>query len=397
MTNKKMSIFYLGLLSSFPLLTFDLYQPALPRMTEFFNTTHVLGQLTLGINLIFYGIGQVIWGPLLDHYGRRKILPISLFLFILSTLICIFAVTIDMMLIGRAGQGFFCSCAHVLAFSSARDTSDKREMARTFSYLVMFLAISPMIGPIIGGFIFVYSNWQMLFITMILIATVILLMGMNMLIESPYFTKKNERLRLASALKHDVMVTKLPLVRKSLIMQTVTFSCLMVVLFNISYFVIDNLNYEPQQLSYFFAVNGIIIIIGHTLGIKLRKHFSLVFNIRLGSLIMLLGASLMVISTYFTGLSILTICLFYVNNIGATLLNPPTATLALSEMPRYAASITGIINTFRSIVSSGLASLIGIAVTFSFYSFSLSLFILTTIAVLTAFFGYKESDGMQDI
>ena len=62
-------LFYLGLLSAFSLLAFDLFQPALPAITNYFNTTQSVGQLTLSLFLFVYGVSQLFWGPIIDHYG----------------------------------------------------------------------------------------------------------------------------------------------------------------------------------------------------------------------------------------------------------------------------------------------------------------------------------------
>src|SRR3989338_11127321 len=85
------SIFFLGLLSAFSLVTFDLYQPSLPYITKCFETTHSLSQLTLSIYLFVFGITHLFWGPLIDHFGRRRLLPGSLLLALAGSLICALA------------------------------------------------------------------------------------------------------------------------------------------------------------------------------------------------------------------------------------------------------------------------------------------------------------------
>jgi MFS family permease len=86
---QKTPFLYLATLSGFSLLALDLYQPALPTITTFFKTTHNLGQLTMSMYLFVFGLAQLVWGPLLDHFGRKKCLPAGLILFLIGTILCI--------------------------------------------------------------------------------------------------------------------------------------------------------------------------------------------------------------------------------------------------------------------------------------------------------------------
>ncbi len=386
----KIPLPYLGMLASFPLLSFDLFQPALPAMTDYFNTNQSLGQLTLSVNLFFYGFAQLLWGPLLDHYGRRKILPITLLFFIFATLICIFAQNIYLLLLGRAGQGFFACCSSVVAFSSTRDIGDSRLRARSLSQIAMLLALSPMLGPIIGGFVFLYTNWQMTFVLMMVFALILYIMSFYILCESPNFRQKQKKLNLSTTIKKYAIVLKLPLVRQSMLMQSASFACIMIVIVNISYILIDNLGIKPEYFGYFFAFNGITIMVGNSIGIKLRNIYSIIWNIRFGSIVMLTGALLMLGAYFLTGITLITLSFILVISIGCSLINPPAISLALNRIPQLSGTITGIINTCRSIISSFIASLVGGLVALHFQVLPFSLLTLTFICFLTAFLFYHE-------
>lgn len=392
---KKIPLPYLGMLASFPLLTFDLYQPALPAMTDYFSTNQALGQLTLSINLFFYGFAQLLWGPLLDHYGRRKILPISLICFILATFICIFAQNIYMLLAGRALQGFFACCSNVLAFSSTRDIDNSKQRAKSLSHIAMLLALSPILGPIIGGFVFIYSNWQMTFVLMIIFALVLYALGYYMIHESPTFRHRKKKINLSTTFKKYAIVLKLPLVRHSMLMQSASFSCVMIVVVNISYLLIDNLGIKPEYFGYFFAFNGLTIIVGNSIGIKLRNIYSIIWNIRFGSIVMTSGALFMVASSFLSGLTLLTLSFILIINLGCSLINPPAISLALSRMPQLSGTITGIINTCRSTISSFVASLVGSLVAIHFHVLPFVLLIMALVCLITAFLFYSHDNLKQ--
>ena len=148
------SVLFIGLLSAFSLLTFDLYQPSLPYITSYFGTTHMLSQLTLSIYLLVFGFTQLIWGPLIDHFGRSRLLPASLLIAVVASFICVFAPNISVLIFGRALQGFALCCSNLVAYSTSRDFEDPLERAKVVSYVSMVVAISPILAPVIGSFIF---------------------------------------------------------------------------------------------------------------------------------------------------------------------------------------------------------------------------------------------------
>jgi MFS family permease len=160
MSEAKTPILLIGLLSAFSLLTFDLYQPSLPHITHLFETTHSLSQLTLSIYLVVFGVTQLMWGPLIDHFGRRRLLPGSLIVAVLASLICAFAPNIWLLILGRALQGFSLCCANLVALSISGDFEDRGKRAQVLSYISMIVAVSPILAPVFGSVLFYYFGWQ---------------------------------------------------------------------------------------------------------------------------------------------------------------------------------------------------------------------------------------------
>ena len=95
----------LGMLTAFGPFVTDMYLPSLPSMGEYFKTTPSLVQLGLTASMIGLAAGQIFFGPLSDKYGRRSPLLAAMYLFIISTIGCIFAPTIEIFVILRLLQG----------------------------------------------------------------------------------------------------------------------------------------------------------------------------------------------------------------------------------------------------------------------------------------------------
>ena len=103
--SKTFLLVLLGLLSAFGPFVTDMYLPGLPSMTVYFNTTAPMVQLGITTAMLGLGFGQIIIGPLSDKYGRKLPLMISLWLFIFSTVACIFAWNIGAFIFFRFLQG----------------------------------------------------------------------------------------------------------------------------------------------------------------------------------------------------------------------------------------------------------------------------------------------------
>ncbi|MBA2711082.1 MAG: multidrug effflux MFS transporter [Tatlockia sp.] len=358
MHNKATPFWFIGFLSAFSLLSFDLYQPALPAITEHFNTTHSLGQLTLSLFFLVFGLSQIIWGPLIDHFGRRTTLRISLFIFFAATIVCIFATTINVLIIGRVLQGFAVCCSSVVAFSSTRDYEDSTERARVFSHISMIVSVSPIFAPLIGSLIFIYYGWHAIFVLMLLLGALLYLVSLFILKESPFWKKTDNSFRLYSSLANYKELLRHPQLWFGTVIITSSFSCIMIIIVNASYLIIDNLNHSPLFFSILFASNGLMIILGNFLGIQLRKKRPISWSIHFGSLIMVFGALIMLLAFFVLGFKIISLMPVMLISLGVSILSPATYSLALTDFDKQAATATAFINTFRMTIGATIAGIL---------------------------------------
>ena len=100
--SKVFLLILLGMLSAFGPFVTDMYLPSLPAMADYFSASLPMVQMGLTTSMIGLALGQIFFGPLSDKYGRRPLLLVSMLLFIVSTLFCLFAPDIYSFEIGRA-------------------------------------------------------------------------------------------------------------------------------------------------------------------------------------------------------------------------------------------------------------------------------------------------------
>ncbi|KTC78214.1 multidrug effflux MFS transporter [Legionella brunensis] len=391
-TTKTTPFLFLGSLSAFSLLTFDLYQPALPAITTYFNTSYALGQLTLSLFFFVFGFSQLVWGPLIDHFGRRNTLRISLVLFLLATLGCIFSTNIEMLIIARIFQGFAVCCSHVVAFSSSRDEEDSTARARILSYIAMIVSVSPIFAPLIGSIIFIHYGWQATFILMGLNSIILFILAEKLLRESPHWLKSDIGFLWQTSLNNYKKIFTHRRLWLSIVLVTASYSCVMIVIVNAAYLIIDKLNFSPIYFSILFGSNGIMLILGNYIGIKLREKKSLLWNIRIGSLVMITGSILMALFFYIQGLSLIGLIPTLIINLGVSLLNPPVFALALSDYQHQAGTATAILNTVRMTCSAIIGGGIGILVMRHSSFLVWGLFFCSFICLVFSFFICKSDD-----
>ncbi|QBR84173.1 MFS transporter [Legionella israelensis] len=385
MQNRKTPFIFIASLSGFALLTFDLYQPALPYITHLFHTTHSIGQLTLSLYLFIFGLSQLLWGPLVDHFGRQKCLPFSLTLFLIGTLICIFAINIGMLITGRIIQGLSVCCANIVAFSSTRDYEDSTIRARAISHISMAISISPIFAPLIGAILFVHFGWQSNFISMALIALTFLILSQHILHESPYWESRKNDFALRTLFSYYRNVIKHPQLWKGIVIITGSYSSFMIFTLNVAYLVIDELHFSPSQFAFLFAANGLIIIVGNYLGIQLREIYPLRWNMRLGIIIHMLGGLSMLCLMAWRGLSIYALLPSVIITLGIVLTNPPTLSLMLTDFKKNPASAMAIINTSRMSISAVFSIIIGSLISYHLCFLPLTIILIAFLCLMFSF------------
>jgi len=170
------TIFTLGLLSAMGAFSIDMYLPGFPDIARDLHTT--VAHITLSITSFFIGIsiGQMIYGPLLDKFGRKKPLYIGLVVYLLTSIACAYAPTANA-LIGIRFLQALGSCAGMVASRAlVRDIFPVEENAKIFSLLMLVLALSPIIAPTLGGYVTAAFGWQSIFFILATIAGLTLLL-----------------------------------------------------------------------------------------------------------------------------------------------------------------------------------------------------------------------------
>ena len=162
----------MGLLSAIGPFSIDMYLPGFPDIAESLNTT--IAHISLSLSSFFVGIsvGQLIYGPLLDRFGRKIPLYIGLVLYFATSVYCAFVINADTLIIARFLQALGSCAGMVAARALVRDLFPVNENAKVFSSLMLVIAVSPIIAPTFGGYLTAIFGWHSIFIVLAIISAI---------------------------------------------------------------------------------------------------------------------------------------------------------------------------------------------------------------------------------
>lgn len=167
-------VFIIGLLNTVTPFSIDMYLPAFPKIASDMHTE--ISKVALSVSTYFFGfaLGQILYGPLLDRFGRKRPLYIGLCCYIIATIGCAFCKTIEMLWLVRFIQALGGCVASVAAMAMVIDFFPAHKSARIISLLVLILGISPLLAPTVGSFIITTWDWRFVFVTLAVVAFVML-------------------------------------------------------------------------------------------------------------------------------------------------------------------------------------------------------------------------------
>ena len=183
-TKRSLLIFILGLLSAIGPFSIDMYLPGFPTIATSLNTT--VEKVGYSLSSFFIGIcvGQLLCGPLLDRFGRKRPLVIGLILYIVASVACSLSRSVEVLILFRFLQAIGGCVGMVAPNAIVRDVFPVEENAKVFSLLILILGVSPILAPTAGSYVVAKLGWQVVFVILAILGTLILLLVAKWLPES---------------------------------------------------------------------------------------------------------------------------------------------------------------------------------------------------------------------
>lgn len=166
-------ILILGALTTISPFSIDMYLPGFPGIATALGTSIDKVQLSLTSYFVGIAFGQLLYGPLLDRFGRRRPLYLGLFIYIVSSVLCALAGSVESLIAFRFLQAIGGCAGMVASQALVRDLFPVQKTAQVFSLISLVIAVSPMIAPTVGGYVTAHAGWQWVFIILAVISALV--------------------------------------------------------------------------------------------------------------------------------------------------------------------------------------------------------------------------------
>jgi len=153
----------MGALQAIAPLSIDMYLPAMPQLERVFHATTASVQVTMVTFFIGYSLGQTLYGPLTDRFGRKPPLYFSLLIYMATCAACALAPGVQILSAMRLLQALGACGGAVISRAMVRDQFPPEDLRRVFSMLILVLGVSPLIAPLLGSYLLIWFGWHAIF------------------------------------------------------------------------------------------------------------------------------------------------------------------------------------------------------------------------------------------
>jgi DHA1 family bicyclomycin/chloramphenicol resistance-like MFS transporter len=351
-------VLLLGAMTAIGSLSIDMYLPSLPTISHELGATMSQTQITLTACLFGVALGQMLIGPISDARGRRGPLLIGMALYALTSLLCIFAPSVSLLIALRFIQGVAGAAGIVIALAIARDLYTGLALARCISLLMMVNYLAPMIAPVIGGQLLNFTSWRGVFVTLALIGTVIVLVVAFRLSETLPPAQRQSGGVSASLADFRHLLFDGRFVGLALSMGF-TFAAIFVYISS-SPFILQNIyGLLPQRASFVYGINALGVPVMAQVNARLVGRMSPQKLLMGGAAALAIGG-LALVGAVITGIGLVgVLSSFFVLIASVGLIAPNATALALGNV-RAAGSASALLGVLQIVIGVVVAPLVGL-------------------------------------
>jgi MFS transporter, DHA1 family, multidrug resistance protein len=389
-TGNRLVLIILGALITISPFSIDMYLPAFSKIAADFGTTTAKVALSLSSYFVGMAIGQIIYGPLLDRFGRKRPLYYGLFIYILSSVGCAFAESVEVLVTLRFVQALGASVAWVSSMAMVRDFWPVEESAKIFSLLILILGVSPLLAPLAGSFIVDSLGWPWVFYSLCIIV-VLIVAATFFYLPQRYKPDPNVTLKPGPILKTFYEILKNRQFLTYTLAGAFAFANMFIYLAGSPAIFMERFEISPKAYSGIFALLAVGFIGSNQLNILLLKKYKseqifrmALFCLVLFNLVFLVGAM-----NNLYGL-VTTIILFFFSLSCLGLIYPNSSALALSPFSRNLGSASALIGSMQ-IGTAGLISAgVGLFKRVDIIPVAMMMATVSCIALLILFIGRRR-------
>lgn len=349
----------LGLVAAVGPFAIDMYLPAMPKIQSDLATTMQAVQWTIVTYFLAFGVAQMVYGPWADQAGRKPPMYAGLALFMIGTVICAVAPTVEILIFGRFIQGIGGAANMVVLRAMIRDLATGADATRMMSTIMIVIAISPLLAPLSGSALLAFGSWRLVFWALLLAASLSFFL-IYFMVDETLPAEKRQRFDLITMRKGlGVLFTDRGFLAMTFL-AGFAFASFFVFIASASFVYTGQFGLSPTQFSLAFAINAF--------GFFAASQFAASISRRVGAKKMIVRAT--------TGFAFATFGLFalallgfanlYVTIAGLFLANmflgvvlPTAQVLALEEQGEHAGLAASLGGTMQMVAAGVLVAATG--------------------------------------
>ncbi len=348
-------LFILIAMSAIGPIALNIFIPSMPGLQAAFGTDYATVQLTLTFYLASLAVSQLVIGPVSDRLGRRPVFLGGMVLYIVASIGCIFATSIEALIVGRILQAAGGCAGIVLARAIIRDLYERDKAASLIGYVTMAMVVAPMIAPAIGGVLDAWGGWQSGFYLVTVLGAIVLVMALSRLHETNH--NRTVSAGFARLARNCGALLREPVFLGYALNSAFGSGIFFSFLAGAPYIVTAIMGRTPAEYGVYFIIVSLGYMFGNFLSGRFAERAGIVRMIVSGSIISISGLALLIV---FTMLGInepyaifAPMCVVAVSN-GLTI--PSATSGAISVRPDITGSAAGLSGFFQ-IGIGALASL----------------------------------------
>ena len=343
-------VLLLGTLTAFAPLSIDMYLPSLPTLQKYFGASEGEVQLTLAAFFLGFAVGQTLYGPLADRFGRKPPLYFGMGLYILASAGCALAFSIHALTSFRLLQALGACSGSVMSRAVVRDLFPPEDMRRVYAALILVMGVSPLVAPLLGGYVLVWFGWKAIFLIVASIAC-LALVGMHFRLPETLPAARPLSMRYVFTTYGDLLKDRFFL---GSALATGFSSAGMFAYIAGSPFVFINLyGVRPERFGWLFGLNAAAVVLSAQVNGRVLHGHAPERLMRNAAFVQAL-AGLMLIAAAFAGGTHLAVIVFplflYLSCIGFVF--PNAVTLALANHGEIAGMASALLGTIQFVMAA---------------------------------------------
>ncbi len=351
MNNKNRYYFFiiliLGSLATISPFSIDMYLPGFPAIAIDLHTTIDKVQLSLTAYLIGIALGQLLYGPLLDRFGRKIPLYIGLIIYILASIGCAFTESVNSLIAMRFLQAIGGCAGIVAAQALVRDIFPVNKTAQALSLIILVIAVSPMIAPTLGAYTTAVFGWHSIFIILALI-TLGILIAVYFFLPEGKAPDPSMSLKPAAVLKNFYSVFKNPQFFIYTLAGGLATSAPFAYIAGSSDVFMNIYGVNEKEYGWIFAFLAFAMIGSTQLNHILLKKFKSEEIIKVALFYQTVIGMLTVLGIYYNWFGLLSLIgMLFIFLTGQGLIGPNTAALSLAPFSKQAGSASALMGSWR--------------------------------------------------